>query len=369
MQTKADLEAIERLNRDMRMASSRLADEEVRYLVDAYYDIQEQRKAFDHRSLQLSERGTPTVLMSWLADQARTLEANIKKALDNYTDGTEVGSRIKAIPGIGPITAAGLLAYIDITRAPTAGHVWSYAGLEGTKVWTNKREVNKVLSSYRQTEADDWTAFVKTCRALGRRPGQILAATGHIPEEPDAEAAKHHLGAGTYPQISFAADNLFWHVGATYEEMGRFYGVERLDFDKIATFLSRRPHNAKLKTLCWLLGESFVKVRNREGDVYGTLIADRKAYEQQQNDAGAYADLAADKLRRYNIGRGTEAYKWYSAGKLPPAHIQERAKRWGVKMFLSHVHELWYELEYGERPVEPYALAQLGHTHKVERPF
>jgi len=31
--------------------------------------------------------------------------------------------------GIGPVLSAGLLAHIDIEKAPTVGHIWSFAGL------------------------------------------------------------------------------------------------------------------------------------------------------------------------------------------------------------------------------------------------
>lgn len=41
----------------------------------------------------------------------------------------------------------------------------------------------------------------------------------------------------------------------------------------------KRPFNAKLKTLCWKIGESFVKVSNNDKDVYGKLYKIRKEYE------------------------------------------------------------------------------------------
>ena len=54
------------------------------------------------------------------------------------------------------------------------------------------------------------------------------------------------------------------------------------------------------------------------------------------------------KLEKYKIGKTTDAYKAYSVGKLPPAHIHARAKRYAVKMFISHLHEIWYEVELGK---------------------
>lgn len=131
----------------------------------------------------------------------------------------------------------------------------------------------------------------------------------------------------------------------------------------------KRPWNAKLKTLVtFKLGESFVKCQNREKDVYGHIYAERKALEQAANERGENAERAKEVLEKIKIGKDTEAYKWYSQGKLPPAHIHARARRYAVKLFLSHFFEVAYELHYGKRPPEPYAIAILQHAHKIEVP-
>jgi hypothetical protein len=129
-----------------------------------------------------------------------------------------------------------------------------------------------------------------------------------------------------------------------------------------------RPFNARLKTLCWKIGESFVKVSNNDKDVYGKIYKQRKDYEMAKNEAGDYADQAKAKLEKYKIGKDTDAYKYYSEGKLPPAHIQSRAKRYAVKIFLSHLFDVWYKLDRGQEPPKPYALAILGHAHEIEIP-
>jgi hypothetical protein len=124
----------------------------------------------------------------------------------------------------------------------------------------------------------------------------------------------------------------------------------------------KRPHNASLKTLCWKIGESFVKVKGNPADVYGKLYAERKAYEAAKNAAGDYADQAAAMLVR----RPTHAQKaTYAQGKLPDGHLHARAKRWAVKMFLSHYYEMGRKLA-GLPVVAPFAIAHLGHAHKIE---
>lgn len=130
----------------------------------------------------------------------------------------------------------------------------------------------------------------------------------------------------------------------------------------------KRPFNARLKTLCWKIGESFVKVSNNEKDVYGKLYKIRKDYENEKNEKHEYSDQAAAKLEKFKIGKTTEAYKWYSQGMLPPAHINSRAKRYAVKIFLSHLFSVWYEIAHGEKAPKPYAIAILNHAHEIPVP-
>ena len=130
----------------------------------------------------------------------------------------------------------------------------------------------------------------------------------------------------------------------------------------------KRPWNASLKTLCWKIGESFVKVSGNEKSFYGKIYAERKQNEIARNEAGEFKEQAALKLQKFKIGKDTDAYAAYITGKLPPAHIHARAKRWTVKMFLSHLHEIWFTDEYGVAPPKPYAIVHLGHAHYIEPP-
>lgn len=198
------------------------------------------------------------------------LENQIRRALDTWSEGQELGRWAKSICGIGPVIAAGLLAHIDIAKAPTAGHIWRFAGLDPTMEW---------------------------------KKGE------------------------------------------------------------------KRPWNASLKTLCWKIGESFVKVSGNKKDFYGKLYLERKDAEQKRNESGSLADQAAAKLAKFKIGKKTEAYGHYSAGKLPPAHIHARAKRWTVKLFLAHYQQVGWTMATGQTPVRPYVLEHLpGHVHAIEPP-
>ena len=129
----------------------------------------------------------------------------------------------------------------------------------------------------------------------------------------------------------------------------------------------RRPWNARLKVLCWKIGESFIKVSGNERDIYGHLILERRAYEHAKNDAGDYADQAAAILAR---NPNHKQRKIYAEGRLPDGHILARAKRWGVKLFLAHYHEVAYWEHYGEAPPAPYIFEHGGgkHAHRIDPP-
>lgn len=127
----------------------------------------------------------------------------------------------------------------------------------------------------------------------------------------------------------------------------------------------KRPWNAKLKVLCWKVGESFVKVSGR-GSFYGEHYKQKKESLILQNEAGDFAEAAAEGAQR--VGKTTEAYGYYSEGKLPPAQIHARAKRWTVKLFLSHWYDVAYEDMYSKEPPIPFAMAHLNHVGKIEVP-
>lgn len=264
-----DFKPLEKLSKDLKLSAKILGAHEARFLVDTYYQMQNNRIRSNNQVRSMSKDGEPVELLDWTAEQSQMLENQIKLALKSYAESSEIGRWAMSICGIGPVIAAGLIANIDIEKAETAGAIWRFAGIDPTIKW----------------------------------------------------------------------------------EKGK-----------------KRPFNANLKTLCvFKLGESFVKVSNNDRDIYGKIYAERKQLEQQRNEAGEFADQAKAKLEKYNIGKTTDAYKWYSEGKLPPAHIHARARRYAVKIFLSHFWEKWRTIE-GLPVPNPFAIDILGHAHRIPVP-
>ncbi len=130
----------------------------------------------------------------------------------------------------------------------------------------------------------------------------------------------------------------------------------------------KRPWNASLKRLCYLIGDCFCKFHNRPECFYGHLYKRRKEYEIAKNERGDYRDQAATILASKRIGKTTEAYKHLSEGRLPPLHIDMRARRHAVKIFLSHFWAVAYRDYYKVDPPKPYAIAHLGHVEEIPVP-
>ena len=130
----------------------------------------------------------------------------------------------------------------------------------------------------------------------------------------------------------------------------------------------RRPWNGQLKRLCWLIGESFTKNQNRDGDFYGKFYVSRKAIEEAKNSQKLFADQAKVSLEQKRWARETATRGYYEQGLLPPARIHLRAQRYAVKLFLSHYHHVAYYHRYQKHPPRPYVIEHLGHTDLIQVP-
>jgi len=306
-----------------------MSKDEIRFMVSSYYGVQELRKLLKNRVSALSKRDDPATMFNFIFDGVDITEKNIKKFLITVSANNPLGQWAESIRGIGPIISAGLLAHIDITKAPTVGHIWRFAGMDPTLDWLGKEKATTLVNSVLPrgaTLTDE--QFVEIANLANRRADKLMTQVQNF-----AESTKK----GTY-----------------------------LTKENVIKTLSKRPYNADLKLICWKAGESFVKTSNRTDDIYGHVYAARKVLEIQRNEAGDFKEQADAKVGK--VGRSTDAYKSYSIGQLPPAHIHARAKRYAVKLFLAHWHHVAYELEYGTPPPKPYILNQEGHTHYMAPP-
>jgi hypothetical protein len=269
-----DLPLWRQMAKDIRTLEVSFDQRSVRDLVATYYRIQEDRIALAAQSRQLQKAGSPHEMVQYLSDNLKYMELALKEPLERFANTYVVGNWAMSQYGIGPVLAAGLIAHIDIAKAPTAGSIWRYAGYDPTRVW----------------------------------------------------------------------------------ESGK-----------------KRPWNADLKVLCWKIGQSFMKFYNNDKCFYGKLYQQDKQRRQEANDAGQYADRAKTILDSKNW-KANKSRSHLESGQLPPAQIDAQARRFAVKIFLSHFHAVWYEDYHSTlngKPVRaprPYMIEHGGHAHHIDIP-
>ena len=338
-----EVQGLASISKDVKESVVGITRDEVRFLVDSYYQRQEVRKATDNQVRSLiqgydsdgsdeTEVKVPSAL-EWLAANQRNEEAQIKKMLETYAESDPVGRWLMAIIGIGPVISAGLIAYFDIDKCTHFNQFHSYAGLnDNNNPWLGTEKAKKEVSEWLKEHPDENpknlsdTIVIDIC-------------------------AKYHR---TYESS----------IKQAYDQKKLDKGKKVITKASVEAWLAKPPYNTKLKTLCWKIGGSFMKMSNKEGSLYGKLYKQRLVYEQGKNERGEYAKEAAKKLATCNI-KDKKTRKIYESGKLPDGHILARAKRATVKIFIAHLFEAMYWNKYHETPPTAYAIQYLGHTDYI----
>jgi hypothetical protein len=148
---------------------------------------------------------------------------------------------------------------------------------------------------------------------------------------PAARWAKSIIGVGPMIAAGLAAHIDISKCG-NVSQLWRFAG-----YDPTLKWArgTKCPWNRDLERLCWLAGDGFVKTSGHEDGFYGRFYLARKRVEQ---------------------------------GKLPPAQIHVRAKRWAVKPFLAHYYHVAWVAATGTEPPEPYSITILGYDGFIAPP-
>lgn len=317
--------AVSRMDRDIRKSAANMTREQAQLLVAQYYEMQEQRIRSSNQVKALGRDGKPHEVVDWLLANAHTLEKQVAGALDVYSNNDPVGQWARSIVGVGPVLASGLLAHIDITKAPTCGHVLSFAGLNPNVKWRSSKDVQAMIDAGPKGETPS-DCILRVATMLNRRPERVLSNAQRRADEKDGKIT---------PAIASWA-------------------------------LKVKPFNTGLKVLFWKLGESFVKVSGNPKSHFGRIYRERKLLEIERNDAGLFREQAEEVLRTKKIGKNTEAYRAYSQGKLPPAHLHARATRYASRHFCHAYFGCAYWHHHGREEPTPYILAHdPKHAHYI----
>lgn len=137
---------IPRLSKEQVLEASRLSDPEARFLVANYYFMQDMRKRGDMQMRHMGDKDLPQ-LLKYTTDHAAFIEQQLTRGLLRYAESSPVGRWMLSIDGVGPVLSAGFLAHLDIEQAPSAGHFWSYAGIDPGIKWEKgqKRPYNAAV--------------------------------------------------------------------------------------------------------------------------------------------------------------------------------------------------------------------------------
>ena len=342
--------SLTRLTRDLREAARDMSVDEARFTVDTYYQHQGIRIRTANQIAAQRKAGEPHRVLDWILLGSQFVENQVKAALAKWVEGHSMGAWMTGQLGVGPVIAAGILSRIDMDRAPTAGHIWAFAGLDPSKSWSKgqKRPWNADLKRICWLLGESWV------KLSGRyaRGDEKCFYTGIYLKRKAYEIARNNRG-------EFA------------DQAAR--ALKQKNFDKKDTATKK-----------WLegdlpaLGERWVRMTaTRPGGHGGPSLP---AFRIDTDKTDEIDRLEALRLHMKFLG-ATLTDKWVVKitpfpelppeeihQMLSPGHIHSRAKRYAVKLFLAHMHEVWWWLREGEAPVLPYPSAMLDHAHKIDPP-
>ena len=333
------LDGLASISKDVKQSMIYVNDAQIRLILDNYYATQKHRiniknqiRAVDQGFDKVQEGETPAI--AWLVKDVENRENQIKKMIAEYVKTIPVCQWAIAIKGIGPVFAANLWSYIDMNKCRHANQFLSYAGLNDNNVpWLGKEKAKQIVDeAYKYFD---------------------LKASDPITDD-------------VLLRVAIASGRTGLHnIKQNFLKRKEKNTKKESDKTILINYMAMPPYNIELKKMCYLIGESFCKVSNR-GSLYGQIYKERKALETMKNERGDYKEQAEKLLSEKNYSKDTDTYKFLSQGKLSPGHINERAKRYAVKIFLTHFFECcWIYTHHTEPPVL-YVIEHLGHVDYIE---
>ena len=323
-------------SKDMKQMFVKLpTKEEARFLEDLYYQTQNRRivlqgqirslyQEYDSKSENENNNEKNESFLYWNLGNMISTENNIKRTLEAFSDRYYLARWAKSNIGIGPVISTVLAANLEVKDGMHAGNWWSYCGLnDNNRPWLGKEKSKEIVN-----------------RIIEENDGIL----------DDTAVAK--IAAETKWKISW--------LEAKAKDPRKGWKKDALI--KACSFV---PYNRHMKVLMYKIGHSFTMIKNNPDSLYGRLLRERLDYENVKNARGDYAEQALEKAKK--VGKSTVAYKFYSKGMLPPAHIIQRCERYVTKIFMSHLFEAaWYN-KYGTQCPEPYIIgfAENGHNDYI----
>lgn len=331
------LNGLATLSKEVKQSAISLDDTQIKIILDNYYKTQEYRKYLANQVRAAKEilpiDNKSLLAVSWLLADIENREEQIKKLIAQYVKNNPVCEWASWTKGIGPVFAANLYSYLDLSKCTHANQFIAYCGLNNNNA--------------------PWLGTAKSTEIVNE-------AYKHF-----GLSAKDPADERVILRVAMAAGRSVISVRRGFENHKKKQKKKISDKNALMGYMAKPPYNRDLQKICFLIGESFTKVSNRDS-LYGRLYKERKAWEEMQNENLAYAEQAEKMLKEYNYGKDTETFKYLSKGKLSPAHINRRAQRYATKIFLTHFFEACYIHKYQKEPPVIYPIAHLGHADYIK---
>lgn len=403
----ADLEVSAKVSKEEKMQlKESVSDKQIlRFLIDQYYQSQDYRIRAENQSRAIlqgydeAQKEHPVFITKELTN-AKLQESLNKKYMDIVTSEIPVCRWMKSIMGIGPVLSCYLYASFDISKGKYATDFLSYAGLnDNNNPWLGTEKAKAMVKKAVDYREKKFFAPIKEIieSLVDREEFEKLAAktfkkkTDWEFEELDAVFKKMKKEVNTLEVFNGRTPELMEYINTlsnpgfvgscmysiiaewtrrkiTNIERGTLATMQSKKTKKLiptttelAAYLAKPPYNTDLKKRCYLIGQSFVKVSGKDKSLYGRIYKQRKLEETAKNDKLEYANQAARILAENNYSKNTPTYELLSQGKLSPAHIEARAERYAVKLFISHVFEAMYYDYHHEDAPNPYVISHMGH--------
>ena len=125
-------------------------------------------------------------------------------------------------------------------------------------------------------------------------------------------------------------------------------------YKKVIEGTVKLDHNKKLRKACYYMAENFIQ---KKVSPYYEIYKERKEYETEKNNNAEYRDIAfyilkALKTRSMEQITSNEYKTNLMNGRLGKAHLDMRARRYMIKIFLSHIYSIKHMKERGVFPEE-----------------
>lgn len=334
---------VPKIAKELTKLAGTFSREQMRTLVDFYYDVQRLRVGAGNKESAHNRRvdvNADPLLIRSLKEGLKVVEENTQKGMREYVRSQPMGRWAISIPGIEATLAGGLLANIDFTVCGC-------------------RQYQDVPRRDRPPHPCPGLLYV----------GYILSFAGQL------DPLKQQWAKGQKRPYNVRFKNLCWKISEAWKKLSVNEGKSD---EQLATEIKAAALKKGEKIEGTDLTLKIIEKRERmaarakrlhqDDYLYVRLYMQRKRWEVERNESGGNRERAQgmleDALRRRR-SLSPEQKDCWASGKLQPIGLDRRAARYAVRIFLSHYHYIGYQLAFGVEPPKPWAIVHGGHKDYI----